>query len=56
MLEFIVLGQVPGTSVQITYAQVLIVAAVLLIAGELRVRSSNNWARDIAKIIDSISL
>lgn len=36
MLEFIVLGEIPGTSVHITYAQVLIFAAVLLIASEIR--------------------
>ena len=56
MLEFIVLGQIPGTTVQITYAQVLIVSAIILLASELRVRSSNSWAREIARVIDSISL
>ncbi len=56
MLEFIVLGQVPGTTVQITYAQVLIVSAVLLIAGEVRLRINPTWARDIARVIDSVNL
>lgn len=36
MLEFIVLGEIPGTTVHITFAQVLITAALLLIASELR--------------------
>lgn len=37
MLEFIVLGQIPGTSVQITFAQVLIVASALLLVSEYRI-------------------
>jgi len=44
MLVFIVLGQIPGTSVQITFAQVLIVASALLLASEYRIvlqRKSN---------------
>lgn len=36
MLEFIVLGQIPGTSIQITYAQVIILVASILVAKELR--------------------
>lgn len=36
MLEFIVLGQIPGTSIQITYAQVIILVASILVANELR--------------------
>jgi hypothetical protein len=39
MLEFIILGEVPGTSFRITFSQVLVVAAMMLIAGELRVAS-----------------
>lgn len=30
MLEFIVLGQIPGTAIQITFKGVLIIAATLL--------------------------
>ncbi len=35
MLEFIVLGLVPGTTVQITFAQVLITSVTLLLISEL---------------------
>ena len=37
MLELIVLGEVPGTSFQITFSQILIVMATMLIASELRI-------------------
>ncbi len=36
MLEFIVLGQIPGTSVQISFNWVLIIAASLLSFVEMR--------------------
>lgn len=39
MLEFIVLGEVPGTSINITFAQVLITTAFLLILSEYRTLS-----------------
>jgi hypothetical protein len=31
MLDFIVLGQVPGTDIQLTFLQVLIVAAIFVL-------------------------
>lgn len=42
MLEFIVLGRIPGTSIQITFFQflqlVFLVLAIVLIAVELHIR------------------
>jgi hypothetical protein len=37
MLEFIVLGEIPGTSFQITFSQLLLLTASMLIAYELRI-------------------
>lgn len=56
MLEFIVLGQIPGTSVHITFSQVLLASAVLLMCSELRIlahrkqliRLAQNWINQIA--------
>lgn len=38
MLEFIVLGQIPGTSIQITFEQVVMTVALLCISFELHQR------------------
>lgn len=56
MLEFIVLGEIPGTSVHITFSQVLIIGAILLAASELRIiaqrkqllRLAQNWINQLA--------
>lgn len=56
MLEFIVLGEIPGTSVHLTFSQVLIIGAILLCASELRIlfqrkqllRLAQNWINQIA--------
>lgn len=57
MLEFIVLGKIPGTSLQITYAQVLLVAALLLIISELRIiLQRKNLMRLAQNFINQISL
>ena len=54
MLEFIVLGQIPGTSFQITYAQVLMLAATLLLASELRlVLHRRGVSINLRKLIDN---
>lgn len=57
MLEFIVLGEIPGTSVHITFAQVLATAALLLIASELRlVGQRKHFMKSIQGFINRISL
>lgn len=56
MLEFIVLGEIPGTSVHITFLQVLLAGAILLACSELRIlvhrkqliRLAQNWINQIA--------
>lgn len=50
MLEFIVLGEIPGTNLYITFSQVLIIAAVLLIASELRIRLQRKNLLRIAQL------
>lgn len=57
MLEFIVLGLIPGTSVQITFMQVLVVAGVLALASELRIVSQRrNLVSELQRFINNISL
>ena len=57
VLEFIVLGQVPGTTVQITFAQVLMLGAILLMAGELRVLIQRRGLLKLAaRFINEIAL
>lgn len=50
MLEFIVLGEIPGTNLYITFSQVLIIAAILLIASELRIRLQRKSMLRIAQL------
>lgn len=57
MLEFIVLGEIPGTSVHITFAQVLATAALLLIASELRlVAQRKGYFKSSRSSVDHASL
>ncbi len=46
MLEFIILGQVPGTSVQITFNWVLSAALVMLTFGHLAYRIKRSTKTD----------
>lgn len=56
MLEFVVLGEIPGTSFQITFTQVLLVAAFLLVASELRlVAQRKNLFKSAQGLINRIS-
>lgn len=50
MLEFIVLGEIPGTNLYITFSQVLIIAAILLIASELRIQLQRKSMLRIAQL------
>ena len=57
MLEFIVLGQIPGTTIQITFAQVLILGSTLLVASELRIVAQRRGLLKLAaRFINEIAL
>lgn len=57
MLEFIVLGHIPGTTIYITFAQVLIASSILLIASEIRILiQRKNVLRTAQAWINQISL
>lgn len=44
MLEFIVLGQIPGTSIQVTVGWVVVILACVLIGAEYRMLQPHSTA------------
>ena len=60
MLEFIVLGQIPGTSIQITFTQLvrigLLFVVVILIGLELRVHKTHKIKLDLQTLINRLAL
>lgn len=54
MLEFIVLGQIPGTHLKITFAWCLIVSLILLIWIDLRVHRGHRRHESRASKVDVI--
>lgn len=54
MLEFIVLGQIPGTHIQITFAWCLIVSLILLIWVDLRIHRGHRHTNSRASDVDVI--
>lgn len=57
MLEFIVLGNIPGTSVQLTFSQLLLISAVLLISFEIKIVSHRkDFLKSAQSLVQRISL
>lgn len=60
MLEFIVLGEIPGTAIQISFAQYIqllfLVVAIILVAIELRIRKVQRPHLRLQEIINRLAL
>ncbi len=60
MLEFIVLGEIPGTAIQITFAQFIqllfLAVAITLVTIELRIRKVQRPHLDLQEIINRLAL
>lgn len=57
MLEFIVLGEIPGTSVRVTFTQVLVFSLIILLASELHLFANRkNVIRTTRNLINQISI
>lgn len=60
MLEFIVLGEIPGTAIQLTFSQIMqfvgVLVVVVLVSWELKLHKINHRPKLLQDIINRLAL
>lgn len=60
MLEFIVLGEIPGTAIQLTFSQIIqfvgVLFVVVLVSWELKLHKIENRPKLLQDIINRLAL
>lgn len=60
VLEFIVLGEIPGTSIQLTFSQIMqfvgVLVVVVLVSWELKLHKIENRPKLLQDIINRLAL